>query len=56
MAKLYKLGYESLPHPPYSPDVAPSDYFLFADLKRLLAGKKFRAIMDQSPRQEPIFG
>jgi hypothetical protein len=26
---------------PYSPDLAPSDFFLFADLKRMLAGKKF---------------
>ncbi|XP_031630281.1 histone-lysine N-methyltransferase SETMAR-like [Contarinia nasturtii] len=41
MAKLYELGFELLPHPPYSPDLAPSDYFLFADLKRMLAGKKF---------------
>jgi hypothetical protein len=28
-------------HPPYSPDLAPSDLFLFADLKRMLSGKKF---------------
>lgn len=42
MAKIYELGYELLPHPPYSPDLAPSDYFLFADLKRMLAGKKFK--------------
>ncbi|QQP57739.1 Putative DD34D transposase [Caligus rogercresseyi] len=42
MAKLNKLGYELLPHPPYSPDLTPSDYFLFADLKRMLAGKKFK--------------
>jgi [histone H3]-lysine36 N-dimethyltransferase SETMAR len=42
MAKLNELGYELLPHPPYSPDLAPSDYFLFADLKRALAGKKFK--------------
>jgi len=30
-------------HPPYSPDLAPSDYFLFSDLKRMLAGKKFKS-------------
>lgn len=41
MAKFHELGYELLPHPPYSPDLAPSDFFLFADLKRMLAGKKF---------------
>jgi [histone H3]-lysine36 N-dimethyltransferase SETMAR len=41
MAKLHELGYELRPHPPYSPDLAPSDFFLFAELKRMLAGKKF---------------
>ncbi|KAL7724756.1 hypothetical protein ACLKA6_008633 [Drosophila palustris] len=29
MAKLNELGFELLPHPPYSPDLAPSDYWLF---------------------------
>ena len=43
MAKLQELGFELLPHPPYSPDLAPSDFFLFSDLKRMLAGKKFCA-------------
>ena len=39
MAKFNELGLELLPHPPYSPDLAPSDYFLFSDLKRMPAGK-----------------
>ena len=43
MAKLQELGFELLPHPPCSPDLAPSDFFLFSDLKRMLAGKKFCA-------------
>ena len=29
-----------LPHPPYSPDLAPSDYFLFPKLKKWLSGKR----------------
>ena len=41
IAKLSELGYELLPHPPYSPDIAPSDYWLFADLKKMLQGKRF---------------
>lgn len=41
MAKINELGFELLPHPPYSPDLAPSDYWLFADLKKMLQGKKF---------------
>ena len=28
-------------HPPYSPDLAPSDYWLFSHLQRHLEGKKF---------------
>jgi [histone H3]-lysine36 N-dimethyltransferase SETMAR len=37
-AKLHELGYKLLPHPLYSPDLAPSNFFCF---KRMLAGKKF---------------
>ena len=43
VAKLNELGSELLPHPPYSPDLAPSDYWLFADLKKMLRGKRFRS-------------
>jgi len=43
IAKLNEMGFELLPHPPYSPDLAPSDFFLFSHLKRMLAGKKFNA-------------
>jgi hypothetical protein len=39
-AKLHELGYELLPHSPYPRDLASSDLFLFADLKKMLAGKK----------------
>ena len=41
MAKLHELHFELLPHPHYSPDLAPTNYFLFADLKRMLQGKRF---------------
>ena len=36
-----KLGWEVLVHPPYSPDLAPSDYHLFGPLKDHLGGIKF---------------
>ena len=36
-----ELGWELLPHPPYSPDLAPSDYYLFAILKSFLRGRRF---------------
>ena len=41
MAKFHVLRYELLPHPPYFPDLAPSDYFLFPNLKKWLGGKRF---------------
>ena len=34
-------GFEQLPHPPYSPDLAPSDYYLFRHLKKHLRGTRF---------------
>lgn len=40
-AKIVELGYELLPHQPYSPDLAPCDYFLFPQLKYSLRGRKF---------------
>jgi transposase len=33
---------KSAPHAPYSPDLAPSDFFLFGHMKRLLQGTEFQ--------------
>lgn len=41
MGKLNELKYELIPHPEYSPDLAPSNYYLFANMKRWLPGKQF---------------
>ncbi|XP_011865157.1 PREDICTED: histone-lysine N-methyltransferase SETMAR-like, partial [Vollenhovia emeryi] len=43
MSKLNELKFELLPHPPYSPDLAPSDFFLFPNLKKFLGGKKYKS-------------
>jgi len=39
--KLTYLGYHCLGHPPYSPDLAPSDCHLFPGLKIQLKGSHF---------------
>ncbi|PAA87580.1 hypothetical protein BOX15_Mlig026417g1, partial [Macrostomum lignano] len=39
--KLLDLGWELVPHPPYSPDLAPSDYHLFLSLANALNNKTF---------------
>ena len=41
IAKLYESHFEFLLQPPYYPDLAPSDYWLFAELKRMRQGKRF---------------
>ena len=42
MNVLEQNGYELIPHPAYSPDLAPSDVFLFPNLKKDIRGCHFR--------------
>ena len=44
--KLDKLGWELLPHPPYSPDLALSNYHLFLSLSNNLRGRTFKEEME----------
>ena len=41
MATIEECGLQLLEHPPYSPDLAPSDFFLFPEMKRQLKGRRF---------------
>jgi len=41
LLKLDQLRFELVAHSPYFPDFAPSDYYLFPNLKRWLQGKRF---------------
>ena len=41
LQKWIKLGYEVLPHLPYSPDLSPSNYHFFNHLEKFLQGKYF---------------
>ena len=38
---LWEFRWKLLPHPPYSPDLTPSDFFLFPKLKKHLKGVHF---------------
>ena len=48
-----------LNHPPYSPDLSPSDFFLFPMLKKMLSGNKYTSrsspgsAIYQCPQQIP---
>ena len=50
---------ERIPHPAYSPDLAPSNFFLFPNLKRDIRGCHFRSdeevvtAVEDSPSYEP---
>ncbi|KAF7273371.1 hypothetical protein GWI33_013923 [Rhynchophorus ferrugineus] len=55
MVKIHELGFKLVPHPPYSPDLASSNYFLFSDLKRMLAGKKFSSNEEVIAESEAYF-
>ena len=37
-AAILELGWEILVHPPYSPDLAPSDFHLFSSLSYQISG------------------
>ena len=37
-----EFGWETLEHPPYSPDLAPSDYHIFRSMEHNLRNKKFK--------------
>jgi histone-lysine N-methyltransferase SETMAR len=41
LATQKKMDFQGLHHPPYSPDVAPSNYHLFPGLKKQLKGRHF---------------
>ena len=54
--KLAYLGFQRLDHPPYSPDLAPSDYRLFPGLKKQLKGHHFLSDAEVSAAVETWLG
>ncbi len=51
---LTNLGWTALPHPAYSPDLAPSDFWFFPCLKRGLCSHQFGIIaeLEEAVNQE----
>ena len=43
---LTKMGIKTVPHPPYSPDLAPCDFWLFPKLKENLRGCHYETIKE----------
>jgi len=43
-----------VPHPPYSPDLAPADFFLFSILKTTLKGRRFQTIEEIQESDEQL--
>ena len=62
MDAVERKGYELIPHPAYLPDLAPSDFFLFPNLKKYIRGRHFRsdeevatAVEEWVNRKDPDF-
>jgi histone-lysine N-methyltransferase SETMAR len=55
MKELRDLHYELLEHPLYSPNLAPSDFYLFPKLKHFLAGQRFSSNQDAITAVERYF-
>ena len=55
MAAANECGFRILQHPPYSPDLAPSDYFLFPKLKENFRGRRFSSDSDVIQAVEDFF-
>lgn len=46
LAAIRDKNWELLPHPPYSPDLAPSDFWLFGPMKNALRGKRYEGLKE----------
>ncbi|KRT83611.1 hypothetical protein AMK59_4170 [Oryctes borbonicus] len=55
IAKIIELKFELVQHPPYSPHLAPSDFFLFLNLKKSLGGRRFTSNEEVIAQTDPCF-
>jgi hypothetical protein len=45
---LTNLGFARMEHPPYSPDLALCDFFLFGAMRENLSGQRFESVEELS--------
>ena len=50
---LTKMGIKTVPHPPYCPDLAPCDFWLFPKLKEKLRGCRYETIEEKRTSMGP---
>ena len=53
--KLLQIDWDVLPQPPYSPDLAPSDYYLFLSLKNSVRVKCFKSVSEIKTHLDEYF-
>ena len=53
--QLKDLKWTVLDHPPYSPDLAPSDYFLFRNMKNEMLRQDFHSFVDIESKMNSYF-
>lgn len=51
-----ELDFDVLPHPPYSPDLAPTDYHLFRSMAHFLKGRTFNTVDQVEVVVQEFFG
>ena len=51
---LTKMGIKTVPHPPYSPDLAPCDFWLFPKLKENLRGCHYETIEEMKEAERRV--
>ena len=55
MAAVHDCGFTLLDHPPYSPDLAPSNYFQFPNMKTHVAERLYRSDEEVKVAVEEVF-
>ncbi len=55
-SKIEELDWKVLPHAPYSPDLAPTDYHLFRSMQHKLRDEQFKNVEEVKKWVEDYFG